>query len=172
MEFQILQLDKHNLKKYLDDILSLQHEVDIELPEDSWYIPSDEAEFIDYSKRGGIILIQTYHNRITAVSSACADKAHTSDVSERGIIIPGNKICYHSLVYVDLEFRGNHTQRQLMGMTINKATDLGYDVIWCRVHPDNIPSVRSIESCGYELFGEYVTDEGWPRRAYIKYLNK
>lgn len=172
MEFQIIEITKHNIKKYIDDMLTLQDEVDKGLPKDEWYIVSDKSMFIDYAKRGGIILAQFNHDRLTAVSAACTDDHELDWARSSGIIIPGNKIYYHDCVYVDLEFRGNHTQRELMGRTLNRAKAMGYDTIWCTAHPDNIPSCRSIEGIGYKKFAEYNYTNGWVRNVYVYDLTK
>lgn len=170
MEFQIIQVTKRNYKKYLKEMLALQDTVKAGMSVDAWYIMSDEDAVIDYIKHGGTILLQIYDDRITAVSAAGEDSMELQMCCDNGIIIPGEKIYYHRFVYVDLEFRGNHTERELMGKTANKAKDMGYDTIWCIAHPDNIPSVRSIESVGYKKIAEFMYDGNLPRNVYVKDL--
>ena len=44
---------------------------------------------------------------------------------------------------------------------------MGYDTIWCCAHPNNTPSVCSIESTGYKFADQFVVD-GWPRNVYYR----
>ena len=81
--------------------------------------------------------------------------------------IPGNKIMCHEFVVVDMEYRGNGIQKRFMDATIREARQMGYDTIWCCAHPNNTPSVCSIESTGYKFADQFVVD-GWPRNVYYR----
>ena len=48
-----------------------------------------------------------------------------------------------------------------------EARQMGYDTIWCCAHPNNTPSVCSIESTGYKFSDQFVVD-GWPRNVYYR----
>ena len=51
--------------------------------------------------------------------------------------------------------------------SIREARQMGYDTIWCCAHPNNTPSVCSIESTGYKFADQFVVD-GWPRNVYYR----
>ena len=50
---------------------------------------------------------------------------------------------------------------------VMEANRMGYDTIWCCAHPDNTPSVCSIESTGYKLANQFTVD-GWTRNVYYR----
>ena len=86
------------------------------------------------------------------------------DVPER---CSGKRGSSHEFVVVDMEYRGNGIQKRFMDATIREARQMGYDTIWCCAHPNNTPSVCSIESTGYKFADQFVVD-GWPRNVYYR----
>lgn len=48
-------------------------------------------------------------------------------------------------------FRGNGIQKKLIAAAELRLRELGYRYSLCTVHPDNLPSLRSLESLGYQV---------------------
>lgn len=168
MKFDYIEItDRSHLNIYIDDILSLQDACNKSLPEDSWYIPSEKEEFYDYiEKQNGIIVIALCDDRLAGVISAGKDDNHYEQAKRGGAKLPSNKYMYLSLVCVNTLFRGNGLQYELMLRVMASAKRKGYRGCWCRVHPENIYSIRNIEKVGMKHTSNYMTDIGWPRRIY------
>lgn len=49
------------------------------------------------------------------------------------------------------EFRGRGIQKKLIAAAESRVTALGYQYSLCTVHPDNLPSLNSLLSLGYEV---------------------
>lgn len=48
-------------------------------------------------------------------------------------------------------YRGNGIQKKLLTAAEIRLRELGYRYSLCTVHPDNMPSLRSLESLGYQV---------------------
>lgn len=169
MEFEYIELTNDSqLNMYIDEILALQHACDVSLPEYAWYIPSDKEEFYDYiNNRNGIIIVAVVGGRVAGIISAGLDDDHYNQTATGGAIMPNKKYLYLSLVCVDFPFRGHGLQYKLMERVIKLARTKKYKECWCRVHPDNIYSIRNIEKAGMKHTSDYITEQGWPRRIYV-----
>lgn len=93
------------------------------------------------------------------------------NIALSGCLGAGDSALYISLVCVNQQFRGNGLQYQLLMRTMEVAKRKRYKCCWCRVHPDNIYSVRNIEKAGMSHTSDYTTDKGWPRRIYTHKLS-
>ena len=126
--------------------MNLQNKVILTLSHEEYYYPTDEKT-IEESLKGDYILLGVYNrDKLIAASFACEDGLFFSRPITDWMEIPGNKIMSHEFVVVDMEYRGNGIQKRFMDVTVREANRLGYDTIWCCAHPDNTPSVCSIES--------------------------
>lgn len=83
---------------------------------------------------------------------------------------------WHQVMYVDIAatlpaYRGHSLQSQLMDYAacfLRKNKDTKY--LMATVHPDNVPSRRSMEKLGYACVAEITLYGGLPRCVYCKRL--
>ena len=147
--------------------VNLQNKVILTLSHEEYYYPTDEKT-IEESLKGDYILLGVYNrDKLIAASFAFEGGLFFSKPITDWMEIPGNKIMCHEFVVVDMEYRGNGIQKRFMDATIREARQMGYDTIWCCAHPNNTPSVCSIESTGYKFADQFVVD-GWPRNVYYR----
>lgn len=166
-DLSIKKIEIKKPKRDLKPIVELQNKVDKTLPHDEYYYPTDEKTIKEYLS-GDYILLGVYdRDKLIAASFAFENGLFFSRPITDWMQIPGNKIMCHEFVVVDIDYRGNGIQKRFMDATIREARRMGYDTIWCCAHPDNTPSVCSIESTGYKLANTFVVD-GWPRNVYYR----
>lgn len=166
-DLSIKKIEIKKPKRDLKPIVELQNKVDKTLPHDKYYYPTDEKTIKEYLS-GDYILLGVYdRDKLIAASFAFENGLFFSRPITDWMQIPGNKIMCHEFVVVNMEYRGNGIQKRFMDVTVREARRMGYDTIWCCAHPDNTPSVCSIESTGYKLANTFVVN-GWPRNVYYR----
>jgi ribosomal protein S18 acetylase RimI-like enzyme len=168
VEFDFVKVTTaQQLDMYIDDILKLQHACDVSLPEDSWYIASDKEDFYEHiEKQNGAIILALVDFRVAGMIASGYDEEHYRQAKAGGAHMPGGKYLYLCSACVDFPYRGNGLQYRLMMELIAYAKANHYKGCWCRVHPDNVFSVRNIEKAGLKHISNYTTDIGWPRSIY------
>lgn len=167
IDLSIKKIEIKNPKRDLKPIVNLQNKVILTLSHEEYYYPTDEKT-IEESLKGDYILLGVYNrDKLIAASFACVDGLFFSRPITDWMEIPGNKIMSHEFVVVDMEYRGNGIQKRFMDATVREANRMGYDTIWCCAHPDNTPSVCSIECTGYKLANQFTVD-GWTRNVYYR----
>ena len=133
-----------------------------------WRVPSSKALSCKHERLFDLLTLASYNkDKLIAASFAFEGGLFFSKPITDWMEIPGNKIMCHEFVVVDMEYRGNGIQKRFMDATIREARQMGYDTIWCCAHPNNTPSVCSIESTGYKFADQFVVD-GWPRNVYYR----
>lgn len=166
-DLSIRRIEIKKPKRDLKPVIKLQDEVNKTLLHDEYYYPTDERT-IQECLDGDYILLGVYNkDKLIAASFAFEGGLFFSKPITDWMEIPGNKIMCHEFVVVDMEDRGNGIQKRFMDATIREARQMGYDTIWCCAHPNNTPSVCSIESTGYKFSDQFVVD-GWPRNVYYR----
>lgn len=156
-------------KRYINQIMDLQTLVDNSLEHDEHYFPTDKKTILKWMKQGALVLGVFDGHELIAASCQCLNGLFFGQPLDKWMKLDGTKIACHEFVVVHPEYRGRGLQRRLMEATVIKCKALGYDTIWCCVHPDNIYSKKNIELSGYEKIAEYTVG-GWPRYIYSKKL--
>jgi ribosomal protein S18 acetylase RimI-like enzyme len=119
-------------------------------------------------KQNGVIILALVDYRVAGMAASGYDEEHYMQAKAGGAHMPGGKYLYLCSACVDFPYRGNGLQYKLMMELIAYAKSKGFKGCWCRVHPDNIYSVRNIEKAGLKYVSDYTTENGWPRRIYVK----
>ena len=166
MIMNIKPLDKGDINR----IMELQDYVDKHMERDDHYFPTDKKTILKWMKQGALVLGIYDNQKLIAVSCQCLNGLFFGKPLDNWMKLEGKKIACHEFVVVHPDYRGRGLQRRLMEVTTAKCKALGYDTIWCCVHPDNIYSRRNIEITGYSKIAEFTVD-GWPRYIYSKSLN-
>ena len=183
-DLSIRRIEIKKPKRDLKPVIKLQDEVNKTLLHDEYYYPTDERTIQERSEMGdkvkgtglGLPIVKSLVDIMGGTISVKSELGKGTEF-EGGLFfskpitdwmeIPGNKIMCHEFVVVDMEYRGNGIQKRFMDATIREARQMGYDTIWCCAHPNNTPSVCSIESTGYKFADQFVVD-GWPRNVYYR----
>ncbi len=72
------------------------------------------------------------------------------------------------LVIVLPKYRGNGLQRMLTERLEEVAKERGFKTLCCTVSPENIPSIRNFEACGYKFYQTKEKYDGLLRNIYYK----
>ncbi len=73
------------------------------------------------------------------------DLAHTLETVD----VSGKKVANYKVTIVRAQYRGHRLQQRLEQALERYAKAQGVDVLCVTVSPDNLPSKRNIEKCGY-----------------------
>ncbi len=72
------------------------------------------------------------------------------------------------LVIVLPKYRGNGLQRMLTEKLESVAKTRGFKTLCCTVSPENTPSIRNFEACGYKFYQTKEKYDGLLRNIYYK----
>lgn len=78
------------------------------------------------------------------------------------------RVAHIDVVVVMPRFRGHGLQRILTLHVAEELAAAGYRYLMSTVHPDNLPSRRSMERCGFRCVRQTVKYGGLPRLIYLK----
>ncbi len=78
------------------------------------------------------------------------------------------RVAHIDVVVVMPRFRGHGLQRILTLHAAEELAAAGYRYLMSTVHPDNLPSRRSMERCGFRCVRQTVKYGGLPRLIYLK----
>lgn len=75
-------------------------------------------------------------------------------------IKPDGDSLFLSKIYIKKEYRGNGYSKEVFEFLKNICREEGFSSIWLTVNKYNENSIAVYKKCGFELFGEDVTDIG------------
>lgn len=168
VDLSIHKIEVVKPKRDLKPVLKLQEKVDRTLPKDEYYCPTEFDEMMEGMK-GDYILLGVYDKDKLIAASFATQYGSLPDFKPVTdyVDIPVEKAMNHEFVIVDMDYRGNGLQKRFMDATMREARKLGYEYMWCCAHPDNTPSVCSIEASGYKC-ATTVQIGDWTRNIYYR----
>lgn len=168
IDLSIKKIEIKKPKRDLKPIMQLQEKVDRTLPKDEYYCVTELEEMLEDIQVDYILL--GVYNKDKLIAASFATQLGTLPDCEPVtdyVDIPIEKSMCHEFVVVDMEYRGNGLQKRFMEATMREARRMGYEYMWCCAHPDNTPSVCSIEGSGYKLAASVQIND-WARNIYYR----
>lgn len=151
------------MKNDIPKILALQDKVLGGSGFDSrWFYPFSGEELNEFIEEEAGISIGVFSGeRLIAFRAGCYSGSEYDEIT-RILGSPYTEIpCFlMNGVFVDEEYRGHHLQRSLSEMCIARCREIGVETFLSVVHPDNLPSIRSLKNIGFEERTRHMIFDG------------
>ena len=140
------------MKGDVAEILALQDKI---LHEDGfdprWFYPFSEEELkVLVGKNTGISVGAFMEGRLVAFRTGCISGEEYDEIT-RNLGSPFTEISCFLMngAFVDKAYRGNHLQQMLTEQCIARCRKRGIETFLAVVHPDNLPSIKSLKKIGF-----------------------
>lgn len=117
-----------------------------------WFYPFSEEELNEFvGEKAGISVGVFAGEQLVAFRAGCFSGGEYDEITR----ILGNPYIWIPCflmngVFVDEAYRGHHLQQMLTELCIGRCREIGVETFLSVVHPDNLPSIRSLKNIGFE----------------------
>jgi ribosomal protein S18 acetylase RimI-like enzyme len=137
----------------LTEILELQNKVLTECGFNTqWFYPFDEEELKEILEGDSIALGVYTDGKLIAFRTGSFSGVEYDEITNTLGGKYKEKPCFlMNGVFVDKAYRGNHLQQKLSEYCIERCRKKGINTFLSVVHPDNIPSIKSLKNIGFKV---------------------
>lgn len=140
------------MKKDIAEILALQDKVLHGSGFDSrWFYPFSKEELEEFVEEAAGLSVGVFvKGKLRAFRMGCFSGMEYDEIT-RALGSPYREtLCFlMNGVFVDQAFRGNHLQQMLTEQCIARCRKRGIETFLAVVHPDNLPSIKSLKNIGF-----------------------
>ncbi len=138
----------------VDEIFSIMSGVAAQMEHPEYYETDDRDYVARHISREGFTLLWTEEGAVAGfliVHLPRADEEHNLG-NDLGFSPAQRSLVAHMESAAILpDFRGHGIQKKLIAAAEKQVRDMGFRYSLCTVHPDNLPSFRSLVSLGYQV---------------------
>lgn len=160
---------------HTSQIIALQNKIVALLSDKDLFHPFFEHEIKHlFTHRENIILgVYTDENELIAFRAATVTGKEFDEIN---YFLENKYHCHQKLLlngaFVDEDYRGNRLQVKMSEYTINLAKERNVELLFTVIHPDNVASIKSIASLGFDEIKEInVYIHQHRRLLFVKELN-
>ncbi len=156
----------------LNDILRMQEEIIAALPAPHLLNCNTPALFSACLLAPNVTLGAFYGDTLAGFAALFHPAEYEDDLAHtlETVDVTGRKVANYKVTMVRTAFRGNRLQRRLETALEAAAKAQGVEVLCVTVSPDNLPSKRNIESCGYIYDHTQIKYGNLLRDIYYKFI--
>ena len=153
--------DDAKVRKLVEDVYN-------KLENKDFFIPISESEFEElYEEEIGLLYGAFDGEKLVGISKLDKDNKYVVELKEL-LNIQDYKVSEMGRYLVLEEYRNNGIMFELEKMMIKDAIEIDYNYVIATVHPDNIPSNKTILKAGLQLHKTTVLTNGFLRNIYVK----
>lgn len=136
---------------HLDEILKIQEETIAALPQPHLLNRNTPALFHSALTPPNVTVGAFCGETLAGFAAMVYPKTPEDDLSHtlETVDVSGKKVANYKVTIVRAAYRGHHLQQRMEQRLEQYAKEQGVNVLCVTVSPDNLPSKRNIEKCGY-----------------------
>ena len=157
---------------HLDEILKMQEEAIAALPQ-SHLLNRNTPDLFRTVLTPPNVTVGAFDGEVLAGFAALFHpETHEDDLSHtlETVDVNGKKVANYKVTIVREAYRGHRLQQRMEQQLEQYAKEQGVDVLCVTVSPDNLPSKRNIEKCGYTYDHTQIKYANLLRDIYYKFL--
>lgn len=138
----------------VDEIFDLMSGVAAQMEHPEYYVTDDRDYVARHIAREGFTLLWMEADRVAGflvVHLPRADEEHNLGNDLGFSPIQLSRVAHMESAAILPEYRGKGIQKKLIAAAEKRVQDMGFRYSLCTVHPDNLPSFRSLVSLGYQV---------------------
>lgn len=157
---------------HLDEILKMQEEAIAALPQPHLLNRNTPDLFRTVLTPPNVTVGAFYGDVLAGFAALFHPQTHEDDLSHtlKTVDVTGKKVANYKVTIVREAYRGHRLQQRLEERLEQYAKEQGVDVLCVTVSPDNLPSKRNIEKCGYTYDHTRIKYGNLLRDIYYKFL--
>ena len=164
LEFKQLTADNRT------QLNKLIHNIEDSLDNKSFWLPIDAISRTHFLDNDWTIFNGCFFNGYLVAASGLFLNPHEYYESAKQLKIENRNIAELGRLMVSPECRGSYLSFYTSRTLIDIAKQKGIDYIIATVHPDNIPSKKTLEKLGFEKSGYILKQENYQRDIYLRII--
>ena len=159
-------------RTHLNEILTMQEEAIAALPQPHLLNRNTPQLFETVLTAPNVTVGAFCGDTLAGFASLFHPQTHEDDLSHtlETICVDGKKVANYKVTIVRAAYRGHGLQQRLEQELERYAKEQGVQVLCVTVSPDNLPSKRNIEKCGYVYDHTQIKYGNLLRDIYYKVL--
>lgn len=116
-----------------------------------WFYPFQKQELEEVLRDPSNLVLGVYvQEELVAFRVSCGSGSEFDEIIDELGEKYQTRPCYLlNGALVDRRYRGNNLQQRMSEYTLKWCQDRGIEVFMVTVHPDNVPSIKSLENIGF-----------------------